>query len=91
MKHFFAAVAIAGLALSSPFLLQAQGQVTQVPVPNDVNNDHGQNDKGVGNGNYDNGVTQAPFDAGLGILIAAGIGVGVRRAYKKRKLATMEK
>ena len=84
-KFLFAALLmVAGTTIPTTNIL-AQGQVTQVPVPNDPNNNHGKDDKGVGNGGYDNGVTQAPFDAGLGILVAAGVGVGIRRAYKRRQ------
>lgn len=62
------------------------GQGTgNVPIPADGNNVHGMVNNG---GNYNNGVrkqTDVPFDGGIGLLIAAGIGVRAKKAYDKRK------
>lgn len=68
------------------------GQGTgNVPVPADGNNEHGMVNRG---GNYNNGVNrnqaEVPFDGGVGILVAATIGVGIKRAYARRKKAMVE-
>ncbi len=39
----------------------------------------------AGNGHEHNSVAQAPLDAGVSLLIAAGIGYGVKKVRDKRK------
>ena len=70
------------LLLLTPYAIPAQ-----VPgIPQDPNKPHGGNDNGGGNNGINNAQnTNAPFDTGLGILIAAGAAVGIKKAYDKRK------
>lgn len=57
-----------------------------IPIPADPNNKHGMINNG---GNYNNGIkaqsAQVPFDGGLTIILAAGLGVGIKRASDRRK------
>ena len=49
---------------------------------------HGSTDNGKGNNGQNNGVnkkTDAPFDTSVGILIAAGVALGLYKAYDIRK------
>ena len=72
------------LAVSTPSSVNSQ-----VPgVPQDKKNDHGSTDNGKGNNGQNNGVnkkTDAPFDTSVGILIAAGVALGLYKAYDIRK------
>lgn len=34
---------------------------------------------------FDPGVTDAPFDGGVSLLVAAGIGYGLKKVYNKKK------
>ena len=81
-------------ALSSFLLLSTPSFVhTQVPgVPQDPNKPHGGPDNGRGNNGINNGAnnTDAPFDISLGILIAAGAAIGIKKAYDKRKKARLQ-
>ena len=60
-------------------VLSAQVAMAQPPPPDDPNN--------VGGGTGGAGV---PIDGGLGILMAAGAGLGLKKAWEARKLATDE-
>ena len=60
-------------------VLSAQVAMAQPPPPDDPNN--------VGGGTGGAGV---PIDGGLGILMAAGAGLGLKKAWEARKLATEE-
>ena len=65
--------------------------------PRDLNNEHGRINNG---GNFNQGVTpnnnggggdtNTPIDGGLTLLLAAGIGYGVKKANDKRKAAKAE-
>lgn len=81
-KFFAMALFVSLELISNPFFVSAQ-----VPgVPRDPNNTHGGTDNGNGNNGINNGQnTDAPFDIGLGILVAAGAVIGVKKAYDKRK------
>ncbi len=57
-------------------MMSAQVAMAQPPPPDDPNNVTG----GAG----------VPIDGGLGILIAAGAGLGLKKAWEARKLATEE-
>ena len=59
--------------------LSAQVAMAQPPPPDDPNN--------VGGGTGGAGV---PIDGGLGILMVAGAGLGLKKAWKARKLAAKE-
>ena len=59
--------------------LSSQVAMAQPPPPDDPNN--------VGGGTGGAGV---PIDGGLGILMAAGAGLGLKKAWEARKLATDE-
>ena len=63
--------------LTISFSISAQDCGTLPPCTGDVINDN----PGV---NCCNNVT-VPFDGGVSLLLAAGLGIGVRSAYKKRK------
>lgn len=43
------------------------------------------NEGGPGSGGLGNGGAVIPIDGGLGLLLAAGIGYGARRAYRQQK------
>ena len=77
-----------GLILLTPSAMRAQ-----VPgIPQDPNKPHGGNDNGTGNNGINNSKnTNAPFDTGVGILIAAGAAIGAKKAYDKRKKAKSKK
>jgi hypothetical protein len=60
-------------------VLSAQVAMAQPPPPDDPNN--------VGGGTGGAGV---PIDGGLGFLMAAGAGLGLKKAWEARKLATEE-
>ena len=60
-------------------VLSAQVAMAQPPPPDDPNN--------VGGGTGGAGV---PIDGGLGILMAAGAGLGLKKAWEARKLAAKE-
>ena len=58
--------------------------------PQDPNNDHGGINRG---GNPNNGIggrTDTPIDGGLSLLLAAGIGYGVKKAHNRRKAKMAE-
>ena len=59
--------------------LSSQVAIAQPPPPDDPNN--------VGGGTGGAGV---PIDGGLGILMAAGAGLGLKKAWEARKLAAKE-
>jgi hypothetical protein len=60
-------------------MMSAQVAMAQPPPPDDPNN--------VGGGTGGAGV---PIDGGLGILMVAGAGLGLKKAWKARKLAAKE-
>jgi len=60
-------------------MMSAQVAMAQPPPPDDPNN--------VGGGTGGAGV---PIDGGLGILMAAGAGLGLKKAWEARKLAAKE-
>jgi hypothetical protein len=64
-------------------VLCAQVTLAQPPPPDDPNN--------VGGGTGDSGGgAGVPIDGGLGILLAAGAGLGLKKAWDARKSGTSE-
>lgn len=84
-RKFFAIPVFVGMSL----FLTPSFAPAQVPgVPQDPNNEHGGTDNGNGNNGQNNGVnknTDAPFDIGVGILIAAGAAIALKKANDSRK------
>ncbi|MFM8978042.1 MAG: PID-CTERM protein-sorting domain-containing protein [Bacteroidota bacterium] len=58
------------------FLVGIQITLAQPPPPDDPNN--------VGGGTGDSGGAGVPIDGGLGILMAAGAGLGLKKAWVAR-------
>jgi len=70
------------LALAfTAFLVGIQITLAQPPPPDDPNN--------VGGGSGDSGGAGVPIDGGLGILMAAGAGLGLKKAWDARKSAEL--
>lgn len=70
------------LALFTTTLYTSSAQPARSPA--DPNNNHGRINNG---GNPNNGVNknaQAPFE-GLWLIVAASVGVGIKKAYDQRK------
>jgi len=63
------------------FLVGIQITLAQPPPPDDPNN--------VGGGSGGSGGAGVPIDGGLGILMAAGAGLGLKKAWDARKSAEL--
>jgi len=66
----------------SAFLVGIQITLAQPPPPDDPNN--------VGGGSGDSGGAGVPIDGGLGILMAAGAGLGLKKAWDARRTGSKD-
>ncbi len=88
LKKLFATLVITAFCTLNTSSVLAQGAEG---IPQDDNNQHGRLNNAE---NYNNGVSQnngtqtsTPIDGGLSLLLAAGIGYGVKKAHNRRKKA----